>query len=125
MNKNLDYADIVADQKITCSKYQVPWVESPLNLRVGIMKNLKSGTMPLNGLRHEPENGTAGWYLWAGEEWTTDVEFWDSVHLTHLEDFPPQLLKFLGLPPGYRFLTDGNGYEDVWEDKSLISNIKE
>jgi hypothetical protein len=29
-------------------------------------------------------------------------------------------VKFLGLPPGFRFLIGENNYEDVWEDKSLL-----
>jgi hypothetical protein len=30
-----------------------------------------------------------------------------------------EILKFLGLPPGWRFLTDGL-YVDVWYDAALL-----
>jgi hypothetical protein len=31
-----------------------------------------------------------------------------------------ELIKFWGIPPGFRFLIGENNYEDVWEDKSLL-----
>jgi len=47
--------------------YCVVWVESPNHLKVGIARNVTSGLMPINGLRHPPEGDTTGWYIWAGE----------------------------------------------------------
>lgn len=32
----------------------------------------------------------------------------------------PEVLPYLELPPGYRFIIDGKGYEDVWFDESLL-----
>jgi hypothetical protein len=40
--------------------------------------------------------------------------------VAHLSSWRPEVLKFLGLPPGWRFLTDVKGYEDVWHDPSLL-----
>ena len=37
----------------------------------------------------------------------------------HLVEWCPQILKFLGLPPGWRFLIAGD-YEDAGFDKSLL-----
>jgi hypothetical protein len=37
-----------------------------------------------------------------------------------LEEWAPLILKYLGLPPGSRFLITDD-YEDVWEDKSLLN----
>ena len=76
--------------------------------------------MPLNGLRHPSENGTLGWYIWAGGEINTDPNLWDTIHVEHLEQKCPLVLKYLGLPPGWRFQIDNKGYEDVWEDKKLL-----
>ncbi|WP_423842024.1 immunity protein Imm33 domain-containing protein [Acanthopleuribacter pedis] len=39
-----------------------------LRLKVGISLHVKSEIQPLNGLRHQPEKGTSGWYIWAGVE---------------------------------------------------------
>ncbi|HYS71853.1 MAG TPA: hypothetical protein VEM95_05475 [Thermoplasmata archaeon] len=41
------------------------------------------------------------------------------VHVEHLDDWRPEVLPFLGLPPGWRFLL-AKDYADVWEDRSLL-----
>lgn len=43
-----------------CLKYGVKFVDAPDYLKVGISKNVKSGVMPINVLRHLPEGDTTG-----------------------------------------------------------------
>jgi hypothetical protein len=63
---------------------------------------------------------TSGWYIWAGEgSPSSDPDFFVPLHLEHLSEWRPEILKFLGLPPGWRFLTAGK-YEDVWYDATLL-----
>ena len=107
-------------QKEICSKYGAPFLDSLQNLKVGISLNVKEGSFPLNGLRHTPEGGTSGWYIWAGNELSSDPNFFVPLHISHLEDWCPDVIKYLGLAPGWRFLI-APGYEDVWEDKSLLN----
>ena len=108
-----------ADQKELCLKYGASFSASPENLKVGIALNVKEGLKPINGLRHPQEGETTGWYIWAGEELLDDPDFFQPLHVEHLPDWCPQVQKFLGLPPGWRFLIDGD-YEDVWYDESLL-----
>jgi hypothetical protein len=108
------------NQMDVCSKYNVPFVESLLNFKVGISLNVKEGLQPINGLRHPPEANTTGWYIWAGEEYFEDPDFFVPLHVAHLQEWCPQVLKYLGLAPGWRFLIDDNGYEDVWYDEQLL-----
>ena len=75
--------------------------------------------MPINGLRHPIQGDTTGWFIWAGGEPSTAPDFFQPVHVAHLADWCPLALKFLGLPPGWRFLV-ADGYEDVWGDPSLL-----
>ena len=89
-------------------------------MKVGISLNVRNGIMPINGLRHPPEGDTTGWYIWAGEEFSEDSEFFKPLHVEHLSSWCPEIQKYLGLPPGWRFLVDGS-YEDVWYDKSLLN----
>lgn len=62
---------------------------------------------------------TTGWYIWAGEEFSTDPDFFVPLHVKHLNEWCPVVLKYLSLAPGWRFLVT-NDYEDVWQDKSLL-----
>ena len=109
----------IEDQKQLCKKYNAPFYESPAFLKVGISKNVKDGIWPINGLRHQVEGYTTGWYIWAGEEFSTEPDFFIPLHVEHLKEWCPIVLKYLGLAPGWRFLVNDN-YEDVWQDESLL-----
>ena len=89
------------------------------NGKVGISKNVKDGlTLPIHGLRHPPVDDSTGWYIWAGE-YSENQDFFQPLHAWHLQEWSPQIIKFLGLPPGWRFLV-ANEYEDVWYDETLL-----
>jgi hypothetical protein len=112
------------EQIIVCKKYNAPYVEAPSNLKVGISRNVKEGGWPVNGLRHPIDGDTTGWYIWAGEAYSDDPDFFVPLHVEHLKEWRPEILKYLGLAPGWRFLIGENEYEDVWEDPSLVSDYK-
>ncbi|WP_455710522.1 immunity protein Imm33 domain-containing protein [Rhizobium brockwellii] len=56
------------------------------------------GDLPLNGLRHPPEAGTNGWFIWGGE-YSTDPEFFKPIHVSHLKETCPAVTPHLALPP--------------------------
>ncbi|MBK6464595.1 MAG: hypothetical protein IPF92_26865 [Myxococcales bacterium] len=107
-------------QNDVCRRHGTVFVPAPGALKVGISPNVRSGVVPLNGLRHRPEGDTTGWYIWAGETLGTDPEFFVPLHVEHLDVWCPQAIRFLGLPPGWRFLI-ADDYEDVWEDAALLA----
>ena len=111
--------DIQAAQKTLCKHYKTSYCPSPDNLKVGIALNVRNGITPINGLRHPQEGDTTGWYIWAGEELSNDSDFFKPLHVEHLADWCPEIRKYLGLPPGWRFLIAGD-HEDVWYDESLL-----
>lgn len=106
-------------QRKVCEKFSAPFVECAYGSKVGISLNVKAGARPINGLRVTPDGGTCGWYIWGGEEWSDDPDFFVPLHLEHLPDWAPLALPYLGLPPGWRFLVTEE-YEDVWEDPELL-----
>ena len=112
--------DLIQTQKALCDQHGAAFLATPPYLKVGIARNVKMGLKPLNGLRHPPDGDTCGWYIWAGETLSNDPDFFVPLHVEHLIEWCPEALKYLGLPPGWRFLTNGV-YEDVWEDKSLLN----
>jgi hypothetical protein len=113
--------DLRLVQEKLCGRFGVPWTAAPGHLKVGITRDLRSGRMPSNGLRHPPEGDTTGWYLWAGESFPTGDKDFVPLHVAHLEESLPQVLPYLGLPPGWRFLIDNKQYEDVWFDAALLN----
>ncbi len=95
---------------------QKPVAGTKLGVALGTL-----GSGQINGLRHKPENGTNGWYIWCGEELPQNDDFFSPLHIEHIEKYLPEVKEYLDLPPGYRFLIDGKNYEDVWFDAELLN----
>jgi hypothetical protein len=70
-------------------------------------------------LRHPVADDISGWYLWCGEEFSSAKDFFQPIHARHIYEEFPEIVKLLGLPPGYRFLLAGE-YLDVWYDAALL-----
>ncbi len=107
------------EQMDVCRRYKCEYVESLPNSKLGIaLKSL--GQLPINGLRHPSTEVTCGWFIWCGEEFSEAPDFFSSLHVAHLDEICPEVIKFLGLPAGYRFLIAGD-YVDAWYDASLLN----
>ncbi len=72
---------------------------------------------PIYGSRVQlPEGGNVSWFIHCGEYSAAD-DFYKAVHIHHLSEMLPQVLKYLCLPIGSKFIIDTQGYEDVWMAK--------
>lgn len=61
-----DHSKINSLQKEKCILAGSPESYPDEILKIGIALQTK-GKQPVTGMRAHPENGTAGWYIWAGE----------------------------------------------------------
>ncbi|MFT4907718.1 MAG: hypothetical protein ACI978_001801 [Oleispira sp.] len=105
-------------QKEICIKFEA--IPSPCSSTEKLGIAIETiGKLPINGLRHNPENGTCGWYIWCGEEMPDEEGFFKPLHVNHIAEYLPEVEQYLSLPPGYRFLIAGE-HEDVWHDSSLV-----
>jgi hypothetical protein len=77
------------------------------------------GELPINGLRVHLD-GTCGWFIWCGGEASSDPDFYQPIHITHIVEYLPSIEPYLSLPPGYRFQI-ADGHEDVWFDLALLA----
>jgi hypothetical protein len=111
--------DVAEQQRATCREHSADFAPPTPGSRVGIALQTL-GLAPLNGLRI-PEHGEAcGWYVWGGEAKSDDADFYQPQCVEHLADRCPLAMRFLGLPPRWRFLTDSK-YVDVWYDAELLA----
>src|SRR5260370_4153588 len=76
------------------------------------------GNHPIHGVRHKPAGNTNGWYIWAGE-YSSAPDFFSPLHTAHMLEKASEVLNFLGLSPGCRFLL-AKDYADVWFDSALL-----
>jgi len=112
--------DKLAERQVhICRSLNTRYDPPVLGTKVGISLKSRLAGPPLNGLRHSPHNGTNGWYIWWGGQPEEAAHFFDAMHTEHLADKCPEVLEFLGLPPGWRFLIAGN-FKDIWFDQSII-----
>ena len=109
------------EQKKTCLRFGAGYLTCDDHLKVGISSTFDPNELPINGLRHSPEGDTTGWYIWSGETFSYDPDFFVPLHSIHLRKRCPEVLRYLGLAPGWRFLI-APGQEDVWFDPNLLSS---
>lgn len=105
-------------EQTVCEWAGVTPVPPKSNSKLGIALG-SLGKGPIHGVRHPEAGDTNGWYIWCGELSTAE-DFFSPLHVEHLVDYLPAVLEYLDLAPGYRFLIDGNDFEDVWFDRTLL-----
>lgn len=115
----MDQADVVRQESV-CRRFDATPMECPPHLKVGISRNVRDGAAPINGMRVRSVGDTVGWYIWAGD-WSDDPDFFVPLHAEHLSSWCPQVVPYLQLPTGWRFLI-APGYEDVWFDAELADS---
>ena len=107
---------VTPDQAAVCARFGTqPYPAAP-DSKVGFGG---VGDGPVHGLRHPPTPDTTGWYIWHGEL-TGAPDFFQPLHVAHLDELVPHVARYLALPPGWRFLIAQN-YEDVWYDADLLN----
>ena len=115
MNKEMEQR-----QRETCVRYGADYCPTREGSKLGIARDVQEPVQPPNGLRHPPVGETCGWYLWRGTEMSQADDYFQPMHVAHLTEECPEALPFLGLPPGWLFLCDNQGYVDVWFDETLL-----
>jgi len=109
------------DQVAVCREHGREFNPCPPDSKLGVALHTL-GQTPIHGLRHSPVGETNGWYIWAGE-YFSDKDFFEPLHASHLIQRLPEVVRFLGLPPGSRFLLAGE-HVDVWFDESLLNVLR-
>ena len=112
--------DWSAQQLEVCRRFGLEPYPAPSHLKVGIARNVKGDTLPVQGIRHPPEGDTTGWYIFAGQEMSNDPDFFVPLHVAHLHEWCPGAMPYLLLPPGWAFVL-APGYEDVYFNARLMS----
>ena len=117
--EDADQRELTDRQHAVCDRFGATCAPCDPSEKVGISNTALQGELPLNGLRHPPDGGTCGWYIWGGTELRDTPDFFKPIHVRHLAELRPEVLPYLSLPPGWRFLIAPD-YEDVWFDESLL-----
>jgi hypothetical protein len=88
---------------------------------VGISK-INQKLYPINGERTKIIGIFSGWMIWFGSEIPQGKTNFESMCKVHLKNKIPLIIPYLSLPPGYRFMIDDKGFEDIWYDEKLLDS---
>jgi hypothetical protein len=118
--EGVDHAiKVVSEQKHECSKIGVTPSFPAFNQMIAISKGVYEG-LPTEAVRYPSPVHMSGWWL-TTDLYNEKIESMMIVHYYHVAFKRPDVVKYLALPFGYRFLV-GAGNDDVWYDpKTLVS----
>jgi len=101
-------------QRETCSTYGLAEVE-PEEMVAIAFETL--GKYPLHGERVVLGKGEKiSWYFYCGGSAEQSRQF-KPVHVAHLADVLPEVVRFLRMPPGSGFMIDSAGHEEIWVER--------
>ncbi|QVM91933.1 hypothetical protein JYG34_02540 [Pseudomonas entomophila] len=99
------------EQAEVCKRYEVS-PKAPEDRVAIALDRLKES--PIYGVRIEcPEGGRVSWFFYCGE-YSEEDDFYQVIHTRHLHEELPEVVNYLYLPEGSKFIIDREGYEDVW-----------
>jgi len=95
---------IIRNQSEICSHYKLPAQFPNFSQMIVISKGVYEGK-DIEGIRYESPEHMSGWWL-ITDDYDNNIESLITVHYHHVIFQRPDILKYLALPFGYRFLME-------------------
>lgn len=117
-DETLKLQDLIDEQKLLCEEFDSAYIEVKGDDLVAVaLESIKQE--PIVGIRKKPVAGeTVSWYIYGGELQTNEEDF-EIMSIKELQDILPDVLPYLALDNGYRFMIDQDDYEDVWKEEAF------
>ncbi|MDM1486661.1 MULTISPECIES: hypothetical protein [Acinetobacter] len=113
--KNTALAALIEEQQLLCEEFGSAYVEVSGDDVVAVAVQTLNKD-PIVGLRKKAEGDEqVAWYIYGGELGEEDANF-ETMTVRELQDILPDVLPYLALEEGYRFMIDADDYEDVWKE---------
>lgn len=107
--------ELIAEQKLLCEEFGSAYIEVKGDDVVAVAVQTLNQD-PIVGIRKVPETAeNVSWYIYGGELQENE-DFFETMTIKKLQDILPDVLPYLALDIGYRFMIDGDDYEDVWKE---------
>ncbi|SIS61936.1 hypothetical protein SAMN05421768_11419 [Chryseobacterium joostei] len=115
-HKGCDTAiSIIRNQSEICSHYGLSIIFPNFNQMVVISQGVYEGK-DIEGIRYESPEHMSGWWL-ITDDYNDNIESLMTVHYHHIAFSRPDILKYLALPFGYRFLIENDEVEISKDDE--------
>lgn len=109
--------ELIAEQKLLCEEFESAYIQVSGDDVIAIAVQTLDQD-PIVGIRKKkPETDeNISWYIYGGEL-QEGADFFETMTVRELQDVIPDVLPYLALEPGFRFMIDGDDYEDVWKEE--------
>jgi hypothetical protein len=115
LNEGCDLAiSIIRSQSEICSQCELIPLFPNFNQQIVISKGVYEGK-EIEGIRYDSPEHMSGWWL-ITDDYDDNIESLMTVHYYHVAFKRPDILKYLALPFGYRFLAE-NGKVQIMKDE--------
>ena len=107
-------AELIAEQKLLCEEVGSAYVEVKGDDVIAVaVHTLKKD--PSVGIRKPAEGEEqVSWYIYGGE--LEGADSFETMTIRKFQELAPEVLPYLALDVGYRFMIDADDYEDVWKE---------
>ncbi|WNI38410.1 hypothetical protein [Chryseobacterium sp. SG20098] len=114
-NKGCDTAiSVVRQQSEMCLQYDLIPLFPNFNQSVVISGGVYEGK-DIEGIRYDSSQDESGWYL-ITDDYNDDIKSLKMVHFYHVAFARPDILQYLAIPFGYRFIMK-NGNVEICRDE--------
>jgi hypothetical protein len=106
--------DTYPEQKETCEQHKVSPVPPYPDQMIVVSDGVLEGD-PVEGVRYPSPDHMSGWWL-TTSKYNGNSDSLKTEHAYHVYEKRPDLIKFLALPHGYRFMENKEKH-DIWFDE--------
>ncbi|CAB1221448.1 immunity protein Imm33 domain-containing protein [Acinetobacter bouvetii] len=107
--------ELIAEQKLLCEEFESAYIQVSGDDVVAVAVQTLNKE-PIVGIRKKPETEeNVAWFIYGGEL-EAGEDFFQTMTVRELQDILPEVLPYLALAEGFRFMIDRDDYEDVWKE---------
>lgn len=107
-------AELIAEQKLLCEEVGSAYVEVKGDDVIAVAVHTLNKD-PIVGIRKPAEGEEqVSWYIYGGE--LEGADSFETMTIRKFQELAPEVLPYLALDVGYRFMIDTDDYEDVWKE---------
>ncbi|MDQ1161345.1 hypothetical protein QE422_001713 [Chryseobacterium sp. SORGH_AS 447] len=115
LNEGCDVAiSIIKNQSEICFQYKLIPLFPNFNQQIVISKGVYEGK-DVEGIRYDSPEHMSGWWL-ITDDYDDNIESLTTVHYYHVAFARPDILKYLALPFGYRFLMENDNVKIIKDE---------
>lgn len=108
--------ELISEQKLLCEEFKSSYIKVSGDDVVAVAVNTLNQE-PIVGIRKKPEpEENVAWFIYGGEMGEGE-DFFETMTVRELQDILPEVLPYLALAEGFRFMIDREDYEDVWKEE--------